>query len=472
MMCKLHTSGAMMLHLHFVVLLFALSAWSISLSDPTSEEINKGFVLQPWAAWGQQARQQNSLRILCIGGSNTANKYSGGLGYVDLLDTFVRTNLTTDEYFKSHSYAWNRGVSGMTFVEYIGRLYNFELNTNTTEWPNVVIIDSSVNMAATTTKANVQQSFEKLIRSIAFKYKLKGLLCPDFMFYNMPHLKPMYAVGLLEKKSDRAKFVSTYRQNKDFEPDTWIKRFASFYHFPILSWGEATYDAATRHFIEYGFKDHPWSYSEDGIHMSATGGTQLGMDKLLGPFLTAVMKPRKEGELKDVSQWPRMFPACEIPMEIRSYSSYFWHVNVFKLTDIIHDLERSQWKKVSVNHADYCFGSSVMNSMGELRFTVPESCNSMNCKISLAFLHSWNTSYIGNTRCNLHRHDNADHTGVHLGILAINGQDDIKKITKSVESTFEGVSIKEGLYSVKCYNLIEGRLSCMTALNVNAMVVV
>ena len=437
---------------------------SIPYNEPTPEEIAKGFVVKPWASWGQQARQQNSLRILCIGGSNTAHDYKG-LGYVNLLNSFVKSNLSDDEYFREHSYAWNRGVSGLSILEFTGRLYNFELNNSFTEWPNVVILDGSVNMPGNLSR--VVQGLELLMRSIVFKYNLRGFPPPDIMFYNMPHLRPLYSLGHIGDRSTRKKIVASYRAREGlFEPDTLIKRFATFYHFPIISWGEAAYDAAMRHFTEVGSMKN-WHFSEDGVHMAPSGGTQFGMHSLLAPFFRGVMKTRKEGELKDaISQWPRMYPASPALIEVLSFTSYSYSVNIFELTDAIHNLEESQWKKIHITHADYCFGSTERKSMGELRFTAPSICKTLDCRVKVQYLHSWNTSYIGDAVCNL------SHGGSHLGNVTIIGHDESNGATIPVESVFQGVSVKEGLHVVRCHNLIEDRLSCMTALNVNAIVVV
>ncbi len=77
---------------------------------PTSKEQKKAVANQPDSVWGHQARTEKSLRILAIGGSNTARLD----GYVKMLDVFVR------QTFPLSSCVLNRGVSGMGADYFVG----------------------------------------------------------------------------------------------------------------------------------------------------------------------------------------------------------------------------------------------------------------------------------------------------------------------------------------------------------------
>ena len=45
---------------------------AVYVGDPTIDEIAQAYEVKPLKSWGHQARTQNSMRILNIGGSNTA----------------------------------------------------------------------------------------------------------------------------------------------------------------------------------------------------------------------------------------------------------------------------------------------------------------------------------------------------------------------------------------------------------------
>ncbi len=78
---------------------------------PTSKELKKAVANQPDSVWGHQARTEMSLRILAIGGSNTARED----GYVKLLNDFVTKK------FSLSSCVLNRGVSGMGADYFVGK---------------------------------------------------------------------------------------------------------------------------------------------------------------------------------------------------------------------------------------------------------------------------------------------------------------------------------------------------------------
>lgn len=452
----------------FCVLLVCWCVVEASLSDPTSEEIIRGVEVLADQYWGHQARVQNSLRILCIGGSNTANCKGTG-GYVDLLRDGVMT-LKSDGVFRNQSYVLNNGESGFGPVLFLGKKYAFE-EWNTDRWPNVIIVDASVNMGA---YPPILPLLEKLVQFFAWKYHDRGLSSPDIMFYNMPHLKEMFREPFMNTTEERLAYVKKYPSIPFvFAGDEFIYQIGSHYHFPVLSYGNATHAAGLRHFIEYGnFESPKWLYSNDGVHMSCPpfNGTKFGNDNLLMPFFRAVMVPRKDDKLVDFNiAHPRLLPPSPILIESLTYYAGERVHSMFELTTAI--AEKSQWKEMPLQHFAYCVGSSDAGAVGEAHIIVPAECTDRRgCRMQLSFIHSWNMSYIGNASCTLHYHPHRDHAGVHLASLHIDGQADSQKATIPVKSEF-GVNVTAGQHSIKCVNLIQDRLSCLLGIHVNTVVV-
>ena len=96
--------------------------------EPDSDELSRGVSLKPTASWGAQLRQENSIRVLCIGGSVTAgregkywDKQKGafvniiGVGFVQFLDAFLK------EKVSANSYALNEGRSGRGPEDFYGK---------------------------------------------------------------------------------------------------------------------------------------------------------------------------------------------------------------------------------------------------------------------------------------------------------------------------------------------------------------
>jgi hypothetical protein len=85
---------------------------------PTAQEIKRAFSLVPYDSWGQQARQENSVRIVCIGGSNTVmdnDPRTNFTSYVFELHKFVKL-----QNYSHSSYVIQRGQSGMSPDHFIG----------------------------------------------------------------------------------------------------------------------------------------------------------------------------------------------------------------------------------------------------------------------------------------------------------------------------------------------------------------
>lgn len=466
------------------LLLFALAISLLlsvggSLSDPTPEEIQLGFEVPPPLSWGHQARTQNSMRVLSIGGSNTAACVNFG-GYVDNLRNAVKEgDIKNDSAFKNSSIVINYGFSGFGPSIYTGKKMAFEETTPVALWPNIVIVDCSVNMSPDA--EGTIRELDKLVQFLAWKWHGRGLPTPDILFYNMPHLKNLYRMleeKPMEDRKDREAYVAQYSFIRDvFVNDETIRQFAKHYHFPVVSFGNATYAAGLRHFVEFGSMTKPkWPYSDDGIHMSCLpgNGTRFGREKLLVPFFRAVMAPRQsnvDNKLVDYGVTvDRLVPSGPLLIET---VSYFAGLNAHSTNDLEEAfLSHSEWRRIQLNHGEYCIGSRNASAVGEATVFIPSDCTKeRGCRLQLTFLRSWNVSYVGNASCSVHYHPNRDHAGVRLTSLHIDGQEGNQKATIPVKSEFD-VNVTAGHHTIKCVNLIQDRLSCMFGIHVNTVIVI
>lgn len=456
-----------------VLILCCLLTALADLGDPTPDEIKKGFEVLPSKEWGAQARLQNSMRILCIGGSNTANSELNA-GYVDLLHRDLKNgNIKSDPLFQNRSWALNNALSGMGPSAFIGRKYGFELG-DTSLWPNIVIVDCSVNTAYPEPELEFRQ-LDSLYNSMVWKYHQRNLTAPDFMFYNMPHLKILYnEAPVLSTLEERETYIRSYPSLKwVFLADETIRQFSRRYGFPVISWGNATYDAAMRHDANSSSMTKPrWKYCMDGLHMTMPLGTTFGMVNLLRPLLKQAMTYRSDDTVVDLSIGVQRVMS-PIPLQIEELSYFVegrrsrWH----ELTEAIFNEGSTQWKILRPNHPSYCYGSVNASDVGEVRFVAPGECSGQGCRVQLTFLHSWNSSYVGNTSCSLHYHQHKGHVGVHLSTILINGQSECGTVTIPVKSEF-AANVTEGLHSIKCINLFQGPMSCMIGVHVNTFVVI
>ena len=447
--------------------------------DPTPDEISRGLVLKPKGTWGQQARKQNSLRLLCIGGSNT-EKDNFNAGYVSLLHKYIQNNITEDSSFTTSSYALNRGVSGMMPIYFTGKKFDFE-TLDASIWPNVVLMEFTVNSGNNVVWDNICRKLETLVRSIMYKYAKKGLPSPDFMLYEVLFMRDVFlkseTANTIEARRDWMEEFSTTLYNKTRNVNMLQTEFASFYGFPVLSWGEVTFPALVRQFLSetrtlYVEKlqvvKTVWPYSADGVHMSIPFGTTFAVNHILGPFFRDMMQPREEvGTPFPVDM--RMFPPQRAEIEMISYSSIDPY-GALPLQGIVHN--NSDWSFITTVHGQMCYGSQVANSVGRLVFDVPEDCHmpSVPCSVEISFMHSWDRNFVGKTQCTLYSVSKAGAFTQKGRTVLIDGTSGVGQATFPVKSMLSR-NLDHGLHAVQCVNL-DGKHACITALDINGFATV
>lgn len=447
--------------------------------DPTPDEISRALVVKPRGTWGQRVRKDNSLRLLCIGGSNTEkNVYNKG--YVTLLHEYIQNNITKNSHFRDTSYALNRGVSGMMPTYFTGKKFDFE-KLDTAVWPNVVMLEFTVNSGTNIVWETICRRLETLVRSIMYKYENKGLPSPDFMLYEVLFMRDVFLqseiADTVEARWAWMQEFSTTLYNKTRNTNMLQSEFAAFYGFPVLSWGEVTFPALLRQFLsetrtlyveKLQVTKTVWPYSADGVHMSIPFGTTFAVNNILGPFFKDMMRPRTE----DGTAYPldlRMFPPQRTEMELVSYSSVDPYGSL-PLQDIVHN--DSDWSFIKTIHDQQCYGSEVQNSVGRLVFDVPSQCvmPSVPCSVEVSFMHSWDRNFVGKTQCTLYSVSKTGKFTQRSRVITIDGTHGVGQATFPVKSKLS-MNLERGMHAVQCLNL-DGKHACLTALDINGFATV
>ena len=257
------------------------------------------------------------------------------------------------------------------------------------------------------------------------------------------------------------------------EVGNYYAAVARFYGIPMISLADALYPSFSRFFVKTtkGRKVHinqKWPFNGDGIHLSTLGEVLL-VRKFLVPFLqeqlSLPMSPFS-GMRDSIYDYDiRMFPAinyvtAETIAYFNSWGTAGKKKNTLKQVVVTSptvsssssapSTSMSGWRFLSIrNHeadgAHVCYGSndpvspiadasSVVGEDGvagggkqsglgaavepqpgpepalfKLQFHASYCSPSAPCSLQLSYVHSWNTSYVGDMLCNLYRL--ADSTG-------------------------------------------------------------
>ena len=307
--------------------------------------------------------------------------------------------------------------------------------------------------------------FDQLVHSLGYLWQSNGLSPPAFVildlfaigeFYstkgeilrNLPQYPdqlhsggqpPTYFIDpLLEPDDTSAELAEISKFNKGATlssrgfsrgasvSDSFVQ-LARFYGIPMISTIDAMFPSFTRFFVHSvdGRNDHQnqmWPFSHDGIHLSKLGQTYM-LEKLLMPMLEKQLQhpfsPHDHRNSLYEASDIRLFPASNyaIPGVLASFSS--WGKGTNHLKEIV--LHSPGWEFVSTLYHEsdgehVCYGSSTaVVADTPARFTLHYSnryCNSVTgqlCMLEVGYVHSWNTSYIGDAVCNIYPFD--DGTG-------------------------------------------------------------
>lgn len=487
----------------FLILCLVLAAEQVFTSSientnkyqPTADEIELGVAVQTLRCYGQLVQESKSLRILALGGSNTARiKEQGGWGHVldDVLRAAALPVVSTIEVFVG-------GIGGCDPSCFYGEhtvTFPFEPKP-IDQWPNVVILEFAVNCMP---KWACTQNLNNLVQSLKERWAAVGLPPPGFMLLELFKLEwavRSYDLSLEDKlqllsaASDFSAFPITGLQfNKGTGGGVYLNAFARFHAYPLISLADALYPAFTRYFLDHnstvcsGRCIFPF-FDEDGGHISPLGAEFLAKE-LFVPFFRRVINtvssdPRKTHchlYDKEVHMFPPQAGHGKVLMSWWAFGRTGPGEYVNRLAFIAVNSTEWSFMKPAKEHDDphrWCYGSTVQGSTARFHFVAhaPKCSHPHKCTIHVHYLSSWNTSLIGDGSCELYR-IRSDHTtrkpiGQPMALPGnvIDGQAVYGTVLQAAPN-ISNILPHPGEYVVECTNHSgQGRLVCIGGINLN-----
>ena len=253
------------------------------------------------------------------------------------------------------------------------------------------------------------QKTDRLIHIINDKYTFHNLEHPAYMFIDLftaGHI--VMSVSANNTRQGRIDHLNSIKPdshsfNRGTVGGAHITALARFYGYPMLSYTEAAWPAFTRHFINNDVINL-WNYTSDGTHLSGIGAEYL-VNKIVIPFF------KKEFGHNSISSNQvvrrsyydfdlRMFEDSNYRSStIAHWSSWGREKTLMRLiNNTAH--ENNDWNFQSIRkhtHGHTCFGTSTPKATLNVDIHIPKTCSSApeGCSIKVGYVHSWNTSYIG-----------------------------------------------------------------------------
>ena len=412
---------------------------------PTTDEISRGVAFKPPASWGINLRNQKNIRLLTLGGSNTAgNIFRESQGFVPYLNEYLKANVS------EKSYIINEGRSGCTPDCFTGKEFDFEA-LPFKEWPNVVLLEFCVNLNQPDWYP--AKELDKLVRSLNYKWRSRDLPLPEYIILELNAFwyifpgghsgkrfrmeNPNMTKAVLNRLGDSLSYGKHPLAgfNRGCQSCAAIEQFARFYSYPLISWQDAAFPAFLRYLTSERYNSSvkylDWPYMWDPAHLSLHGW-HFFIQRIIGPFFVEQMQPRSGGEVVPASIYSHVYPfdlhmfnPSPIPLEIAIWSTSWGATKPSKselpLKGIIHSPEahtrlHSGWAMQTAPHrlarfphdvGHVCYGSSNATDTATFLLRAPDACNK-DCSLIVSTLRSWNASYVGNLKCSLWKTDAAD----------------------------------------------------------------
>ena len=379
-----------------------LSAVSMDY-PPTETEIARARTFQtPSIGWGYQARQERDLRLFAIGGSNTRNSYYSEA----ILNRFAKNETHPNWTASMHRF----GIGGLHSVDLLGNKLSFE-SWNHSQWPNVIMLEFAANIE-TWNKTTAMQSVDLIVCMLRKKYSVVHLPEPDIMFLELFNVRSLLEGLITSPNATREHKLNQLESVSDLNLCNTIlstkcsnyfamRHLAAYYEYPVVSWRELAYNAFVRCYLTVNetFTRSPWLHHNDGMHISRAGG-QLLYQTLLGPFFDEIMTPRNESpwQIGKTNLIPkqRMFAPVNLSLDLFAFS--FTGLNISQFVR-----QPTEWRLMKFHEVENFICSSQQSAPLHLSIDIPAECDQVDtCSVSVGFLHSWNTSHVGNLRCELY----------------------------------------------------------------------
>ena len=447
--------------------------------DPTASESSLYLAINPKPSWGNQMRQQKSIRILLLGGSNSIGCCCSSTPFSKVVDSNI-----SHEY--SNSYLLNGAISGSRPYMFIGQTYEFE-TWPIARWPNILLLEISLNSDIGWSSA---LEIDNLIFQLLEKWELVGLPPPDIVFLELfgTHLYDKLS-GMTDNKENRTNLLNSYESSPssgaidklsvNMNPrQVYIDAVARYYSYPVLSVRNSWWPAFTRFFIKNSYSKR-WPYLYDNAHATCIGHEYIG-NKVILHFLREQMRKKEKSEEEDDPETLNSYSKSNntevrmFPKSLYSKVLKIWPVWGVRSNNNSHI---SQFRKIveptkgwdftyldnghhKVHSGHDCYGSRGDNKLAAAAFfviDVPATCE--RCKIQISYLRSWNESYIGDVLCNLYSAEQNSHPISNLTILGNTYRGVAMKATLPGETAFPS-PVSGGSYKVKCSKL-DKKFACI-----------
>jgi hypothetical protein len=330
--------------------------------------------------------------------------------------------------------------------------YPFE-HLSAAHWPNIISLEFIIN----TPHIETVRETDELIHFIKYKWKLHNVPEPMFVILELWRMNGAfdwytrsgsYAETEVDPKCDYNPIEFNENVTKTLMPPATMKvtdgpfnhvmpwgpyyqALARFYKIPMIGGSDVFWPSFVRFYSKYRNCARWPMIQHDSVHISRYAG-KIFVEKIIVPlfvekYLTWYSVDEKDflpkdGRESDYSQYItdhiRMFPYKDPRSMMIRYAASIWGVNNHNSfeEDIVYADPSFHFTHL-VRHEEsaghQCYGSGPDGEKGsivQLSFPIIGSWSDEHVaaqdllfSLQVGFLHSWNTSYIGNIECQVYR---------------------------------------------------------------------
>jgi hypothetical protein len=266
----------------------------------------------------------------------------------------------------------------------------------------------------------------------------------------------------------------------------------------MVSFADVAFPAFVRHFLRKGANESDlWPLALWDGHFTPLAHSIL-VDEILFPFLKQQMVPRpseagfKEHPPSNADTNPygsadvRLYPRSsqETRIEVKRWTSWGLEESHNSLKAIAKSDDSGSWSFLQLkklkDDKHCCFGSTTPSSSSFFDFTTPSACSTLspssrskgregdhnNCSLVMQYLHSWNTSYVGDAVCHL-SYQKKQQSQISTIKLISNLHDGQPLHHTIPRSSFIASNLKgKQNYRLQCLKSNDRRLSCVTSISI------
>ena len=412
---------------------------------PTEEDIDMGLLLNAPDWWGNRVRKDKSLRILLLGGTNTAKTD----GYASYLSREVAKR-ASDGKISAKSYVINEGVLDGGPQASLHKKFAFEDKYPVKDWPNVVCLEYSVNLPASWNAASLVDRLTHYLDEIYIK---NGLLKPSYLVIDLFAVGSFYSsdphgfdpqvrtyptedspywktpVGqdithevekLNPPDNSKVPIEDSHGFSRGAPVSNYITPLARFYGYPMVSLSEALFPSFVLYYQnsierQADHTNQKWPFMINGVELSRLGSVFL-VQKLIMPFLDAELARPSSAEPNRDSIYDFGIFMFEpenyvTPGVLASFTSWGKEPSENTLKPIV--VNSAGWDFIPVKGLDEgdishtCYGSvTPSNADTTARFNIffdPHFCSEeSSCGLEVTYVHAEDAKYVGDARCNLY----------------------------------------------------------------------